>query len=218
MFDREDFRNRCEAVDSFVNDSGVKVAGVVIPKPIKTIVQKVKPCMDKCIGTEAESVMIQCEIDKENHKLGESLDGTTEILSRKFFNKMVKSTKFVNFYSRLTYFLRSKFFMKVRDRSLINLMVNDARIWMMKEDFKMESEEDFNILTQSVMAAFLVNGQELSFRQLLKNKINYDNMSHLNDTLNGNLGKTSIFNKMPEAPKPGVLFPMMKMPKSTISI
>lgn len=142
------------------------------------------------VGTDPmpSAVEIQCNIGKPNDAAPEVANDIHELHKRSMFRK-TRDVKFLKFYSKLTYYLRCKYFMKTRDRALINMMANDARIWMLKERFTCETEDDFLLMTQSVCAAYVVNNQELHFRQILKNKTTYDNMKHLNDTLAGNLGK-----------------------------
>lgn len=111
------------------------------------------------------------------------------IPTRKIVNDMVKDRKSVKMYSKLTYYLKCKVFMKHRDHSLLNIMVNDARIWMSKNGHDCDNAKDYLILSQSILAAFLVDQQELVFRKTIKDKVNWDNMSHVNKTVTGNLGR-----------------------------
>jgi len=173
-------------------------------------------------GTDAmpQHIECQCDLDVANHEVRTIADDIHEIQSRKVYRK-TRDVKFLKFHSRLTYYLRTKYFMKTRDRSLINMMSNDARIWMIKEKMKCESEDDFLLMTQSVMTAFLVNSQELKFRQLLKNEDNYDQMEHLNATLAGDLGKVNPFSKFGRDQVKKLvsdpLFSRLKMPTSNIN-
>jgi DUF2075 family protein len=105
-------------------------------------------------------------------------------------NRKVKETRWLTYTDKLTYHLKMKHFMKVRDVSLINSLVMDARTWMAKNKMKCESEVDYVFMTRCVMAAYMIDEEELKFRALMKDKTNYDNWSHLNKTLNGNLGRT----------------------------
>lgn len=109
---------------------------------------------------------------------------------RKTVNKIVKNMRSIAAHERLTNFLKIKYFMKRRDISTMNNMVADARTWLLKNKYSCERAEDYDILTTSVSLAYMVTMEELQFRQLMKNKQNYENMAHINATLDGDLGKT----------------------------
>jgi len=97
-------------------------------------------------------------------------------------------------------------------------MVQEARTWMKMNQINCETDSDYFMLTASVSAAFLVSAEELDFRQMLKNRENYDNMVHLNNTLDGNLGKVGIL-KQPRVGDFGrSLLPSMTMPSKSINI
>lgn len=115
----------------------------------------------------------------------------TSIPKRKEINKKVKNLDHINSLTPLTYHLKCKYFMSLRTVELINNMVRDSRIWMSANKYNLNNQDDYYLMTQSVMAAFLIDEQELKFRQLLKNRSNFDNMAHLNNTLSGNLGRTN---------------------------
>jgi len=112
--------------------------------------------------------------------------------SRKVINKLTKNMKVLTAHERLLNFLRVKYFMKRRDINTLNNMTSDARVWMLKNKYSCESSTHYDILTSSVTTAFMVTTQELQFRALLKDNIVYENMVHLNATLNGDLGKTYL--------------------------
>lgn len=140
------------------------------------------------------------------------IDDTFRTFPRKSINKMVQKTRVIKTYSKLTNFLKCKFFMRQRDHSLINTMVNDARIWLLKQGSKCETDEDFFVLSQSVLVAFLVNEQEMKFRAVLKDDKNWDNMAHLNKTVAGNLGKVSLLRMAKENSLLGGFLPDLKFP------
>lgn len=161
------------------------------------------------VQTETHCCETQCDMKSDDR-----VDDLFQYFERKSINKVVKKAKLIKTYSKLTNFLRTKFFMRSRDHSLINTMVNDARIWMIKSGFNCESDEDFFVMTQSVIVAFMVNEQEMKFRQHLKNEKNYDNMVHLNKTVAGDLGKVSLLRKRPEGALSAFL-PSLMIPKAT---
>jgi hypothetical protein len=187
--DKDDFVEKAELYRKKINKTQRKC-----PRPIRFEgVDSHRSIISNDVGTDPMpySVSVQCDIMPDNDKVPEIADDIHTIHKRSMFRK-VRDQKFLKFHTRLTYYLRHKYFMKTRDRGLINMMANDARIWMLKEKFKCESNDDFLLMTQSICAAFVVNDQELIFRQILKNKTTHDNMKHLNDTLAGNLGRTGL--------------------------
>lgn len=145
------------------------------------------------VETETGNAFTQTNASIDVQVDEEDIIGTTKykIPIRKVVNKKVKHVNNVNMLSPLTYHLKSKYFMSLRTVELINNMVRDARIWMAANKFSLTNQDDYYLMTQSIMAAFLIDEQELKFRQLLKNHSNYDNMVHINNTLSGNLGRTN---------------------------
>lgn len=109
--------------------------------------------------------------------------------SRKVINKMVKSSKRLYSYKKLLYYLRCKYFMKPRDISMVNSLVADARVWMIKSGRSCETQDDYLVLAGAVMGAFLVTEEELEFRQQMKKTGLINNIVHLNNTMSGDLGK-----------------------------
>jgi hypothetical protein len=188
--------------------------GLPVEKPTTHEMACGGDCEDFCCDPMPSNIEIQCDIG--DHKTDEytSSDELTAITSRKI-RKFIRNSKYVTSYSKLTWYLRSKYFMMTRDRSLINKMSNDARIWMLKTGHTCETEADFVVMTSSIMAAFLVNTQEMDFRALMKNKVNYDNMVHHNAAVQGDLGKTSWFKKPAESIKPSFFLPSMALPNNT---
>lgn len=190
------------------NDISAAYNGDIPLGPTK--IHKHKATHDFGVGTETCEASCGCDI-----KTDDRIDDIFRFFTRKSINKVQKKKKSIKTYSRLVNFLRCKFFMRMRDHNLINTMVNDARVWMIKNDFKCESDEDFFVMTQSIIVAFMVNEQEMTFRALLKNKDNWENTAHLNKTLAGNLGKISPMNKPMENSFIGKFLPNLSMPKTS---
>jgi len=109
--------------------------------------------------------------------------------SRRMVNTAIRGRKTFRLFTRLYYHLRIKYHLKFRDSNFMNQLVSEARIWMVKNDFKCDNATDFAVMSSSVLAAFLVSREELEFREAVKDKVNWDNMVHLNKTVAGNLGK-----------------------------
>jgi hypothetical protein len=144
----------------------------------------------------------------------DKFDESFEFFKRSHINKVVKKTKSLKTYSKLTNFLKCKFFMRARDHTLINTMVSDARIWMIKSGHTCESAEDFNIMTQAVIVSYMVNEQEMRFREFLKNEKNWDNMVHLNKTVAGDLGKVSLWKTYEENSRFSKFLPDLRFPRA----
>lgn len=153
----------------------------------------------------------QCDIKPDDR-----VDDYFKHFPRSKVNKMVKKAKVIKTFSRLSNFLKSKYFMRLRDHSLITTMVNDARVWMLKQGFTLETEDDYFVMTQSVIVSFLVQEQEMKFRKILKEPENWDNMAHLNNTAAGKLGKVNLLRAMQgENSLLGGFLPDLKFPAAT---
>jgi len=137
--------------------------------------------------TQTDKVDNQMQVDMKTTDLSEKAIYT--IPKRKNINKIIKNRNTFNSYNRLLNFLRCKYFMRKRDMITLNNLVNDARVWLLKENHTCEEDEHYLMLSSAVMVAFLIDENELKFRQLLKNRRNYENMVHHNNTIDGNLGR-----------------------------
>lgn len=109
--------------------------------------------------------------------------------------EVAQKLKSVEAYPKLVYHLKMKYFMSNRNINLVNNMVRDARIYMLNNKFECDNEEDHYIMTQSVMAAFVVDEQELKFKEILKNKNNFNNSFNLSEVLDGKI-KTNILSPL----------------------
>lgn len=111
------------------------------------------------------------------------------IPKRRDINKIIKNKKIYKAHSRLLSYLRCKAFLKHRDTALIQQLVHMANVWMVKEGHLLDQPIHYSVIANAVTIAFLVSEEELSFREAIKNKTNWDNMKHLNNTIKGDLGK-----------------------------
>lgn len=109
-------------------------------------------------------------------------------IDRKSINKVLIKKNWFKAYSKLLNHIRIKYFMRTRDTTTIHNMVSDARIWLIKNGHTCDNDLDYQILSASVMAGFVVTEEELEFRQLLKTKEVLDGVKHLNATMSGDLG------------------------------
>jgi hypothetical protein len=119
------------------------------------------------------------------------MDTTIIIPKRKVISKFAKDKNSLKVHGRLLTHLRCKYHLALRDRSLIQRLVQEARNWMIKMGFDCTKDVHYVVLASAVTAAFMVSDEELEFRAMIKNRRNYENMVHLNNTLLGNLGRTA---------------------------
>lgn len=137
--------------------------------------------------------------------------------NRHQINKTVKHSKRFKAITTLTYYLKIKYFLKTRDTQMIQSLVMDARVWMIKNGFKCDCYEDLVTIGEAVTAAYIVDDTELKFRQTIKHPANWKNTIHLNKALAGDLGKTSKIFDYRENSLMGSLLPNVKMPSSTLN-
>lgn len=137
---------------------------------------------------------------------------------RAAINRTVRKRKWIKVYEKLYFYLKCKYFMRTRDPAMINNMVADARIWLTKSSHKCESSEDYLLLTSSVSGAFMVDDNELEFRAMIKNDTNWDNTTHLNKTLKGDLGAYFGPLKFKEHTLIGSVLPNARFPSSSAQV
>lgn len=109
---------------------------------------------------------------------------------RRDVNKIVKNKKHFAVLTKLYYFLKTKYFMKVRDTQMLSSIVQDARIWMSTNKYSSEDSGNYDLFTLAVMSAYMPDENEMQFRAVLKRQDNLDNIYHLNRTAKGDLGKS----------------------------
>jgi hypothetical protein len=91
-------------------------------------------------------------------------------------------------YTALTYYLKCKHYMHVKDPHFVRTLVQDARAWLLRGQFKMETYQEYVILTSAVMSAFFVDQEELHFRSRMKNRKEWQALDKHNRACNGDLG------------------------------
>jgi len=116
-----------------------------------------------------------------------------DLAPKRLIAKVAASKKSRRVYSRLYNFLRCKHFMHFRDHTFITTLVADARSWLLSNDYKLDNPMDYGILSCAVMHSFLVSQEELNFRARIKDPIAINHIEHLNATMQGNLGRVSLF-------------------------
>lgn len=174
----------------------------------KTIVEKITTEEIAC-QVENMDFNMQCNLDDIE-------DEIFRIPTRSVINRLIKKKSNYKTHSKLLNFLRCKFHLKYRDHHFMNTLVHEARVWMMTNKHTCDNPDDYSILSSAVLAAFLISGEELEFRQAIKNRTNWDNMNHLNKTITGNLGKV---NRIPsETTFIGSLLPDLKVKPRVMDI
>jgi len=170
----------------------------VLPVPYKAVELVQAPT--ECVANSPVSV-VSAPAEEPAKKVADTCSvgvGVAEVVDeweefkipkRSTVNKIVKNKKSFVVYKKLLYHLRCKFHLKYRDHHHMNTLVNEARLWLIKNEHSCDNEQDFAILASAVQVAFLVCEEELEFRQTIKDRTNWDNMVHLNKTVTGNLGK-----------------------------
>jgi len=92
---------------------------------------------------------------------------------------------------RLTYYLKCKYAFSLRTPNLITSMRTDARVWMITQEYKMETPEEYEMLTTAVLAAYFIDPNEYLFFLLLSNRNFYNSVFDFNSAMNG---KASMYN------------------------
>lgn len=106
------------------------------------------------------------------------------------FNKAraLRDKKSRKTFTALTYYLKCKHYMHMKDPHFIRTLVQDARAWLIRGQYKMESYKEYMILTSAVMSAFFVDQEELAFRARMKNSTEWQAIKKHNNACNGDLG------------------------------
>lgn len=142
-----------------------------------------------------DNVVVSNKTRKRKVRVLPPLDDSPPIVPRK---KVNKGTHLFRVNKQLLYHLKIKYFLKPRDASLMQLMVHEARLWLLKNGHSCDNLDDYIEMTSSVTIAYLVSKEEMIFRKTIKEQHNIDNMFHLNRTLAGNLGRTNKLNPLGE--------------------
>lgn len=197
--------NRFDPLDDEVLDFGLNdVMAILDAKPKSKVMVGVsmKTVTEASVQTEPEEVAVEAENLAE-----EPNDPYEEVgfVDRHGVNKIVRNRKTMKAHSKLLNYLRCKFFLKYRDATLINSLVWEARNWMLKNNYSCDTKEHYEMMSMSVTCAYLVSYEEMVFRQTIKNKVNWDDLLHLNATVSGNLGK--VVSTVPEHSLVGRVLP-----------
>lgn len=164
------------------------------------------------------NVIEEDTVEEDSEKDGDFgiLNAMMTIPDKAKTRKLVSKSVVVRSHRRLTNFLKIKHFMKSRTVPLINTLITDARVWLMKDGRKCDTDEDYLVMTSSVMAAYMVQEEELAFRELLRNVENHRNTRDLNSLIDdGILGHVGVLDQLKYTESTiNRLKPILKMPVS----
>jgi len=90
----------------------------------------------------------------------------------------------------LTYHLKIKHAFSVRNPALLTSMRADARVWLASKNFPMDSEEEYSIITSSVIAAYMIDPCEYAFYRLCQERNFWNGFSDYNSALSGSVDVT----------------------------
>jgi hypothetical protein len=100
-------------------------------------------------------------------------------------DKLMAKMKILNIPMKLTYYLKCKYAFALRTPSLLIQMRADARVWLAKNDYSMENDQDFRMMTTSILAAYMIDREELSSIALLSDRTMWNNTYDFNRALSG---------------------------------
>lgn len=118
-------------------------------------------------------------------------DHPTEYIRKiniKSLQKFAHKGKWSKSYPKLSYHLRIKYHMSVRNYTTYTYMKQDARTWMLKNGFTCDNQFDYQFMVACVNAAFVIQDEEIITREVIKDKINLPAMHKINEFVAGDLG------------------------------
>jgi hypothetical protein len=86
---------------------------------------------------------------------------------------------------KLTYFLKCKYAFSPRSANIIISMRTDARVWMTMNDYKMETPEEYDMLTTAVLAAYFIDQNEYLLFQVMSDPKFYNATYDFNQSMAG---------------------------------
>lgn len=111
----------------------------------------------------------------------------------KLRTNLLKKAKSCKASSQLTHFLKCKHAFAIRVPQLLVTMRQDARVWMAAKEnggYKMDTEEEYNMITRAVLAAFMIDIEEMKAIALLSSRIFWNNAFDFNNAMKGKVGVT----------------------------
>lgn len=146
------------------------------------------------VDVECDTADLQKAIDRRNQiSMASERFGFVRKLGKCVLRRKVKDLKA---YTKLTWYLKCKHAFAAKTLSLITTMRNDARVWMATNDYKMESEDEYLIITNAVIAAMRVDQQDVLIKASLSDNTDYNlRYDHNSMMMDGVLGKKCAFGK-----------------------
>jgi hypothetical protein len=118
--------------------------------------------------------------------------------------------------ARLTYYLKIKFAFHDRTPSLLTMMRTEARLWMSGRGLSLDTQEEFDMLTTSVLAAYIPSHNEMALVDVLTDRAVFSDISLFNKTLRGEIDvkvNSRLFGPKWTGVKQSLLFPSNKTVK-----
>lgn len=138
--------------------------------------------------TQTFDLEVQTDIDVSPQLLSENPVEYNKRIDIKALQKFAHKQKWIKSYSKLSYHLRIKYHMSVRNYTTYTYMKQDARTWMLKNGFTCDTQFDYTFMVSCVNAAFVIQDEEIITREMVKNNINLPAMEKINNFVAGDLG------------------------------
>lgn len=118
--------------------------------------------------------------------------------------------------ARLTNYLKIKFAFHDRTPSLLTMMRTEARLWMSGRGLSLDTQEELDMLTTSVLAAYIPSRNEMALVDVLTDRAVFSDISLFNKTLRGEVDvkvNSRLFGPKWTGVKQSLLFPSNKTVK-----
>lgn len=210
---RNAFRVLCDEGDNIVNDEHLDILLEDHPEKVKNAIKKIPKLalnvkVQQAVRTEMVDVIAAdlVEIDipiADRFELKSDKERITPApRMKREYRKAVEAVVNKDIY----YYMKIKYFMKERTPGMVQQLVNDCRVYLTKNGSKMDTEEDYNMVSSLVLAVWLPSKEELRFRSAMKNATVLDGINAINQFHKGNLGTANRFtNPTPNVSRPGLL-------------
>ncbi|APG76636.1 hypothetical protein 1 [Wenzhou tombus-like virus 14] len=147
------------------------------------------PTTSHNVTTITDQIDIECdtsELEKMNQRSNEikahTVNFTFPVKRKKLNKKRIDGTKTIKAFDQLLWYLKTKHAFAAKTLSLVTTLRNDARVWMATNNFKMDNEEDYNMMTNAVLAAMVTDNKDLQLREVLKVRKEH-NIRHVHNRL-----------------------------------
>lgn len=165
----------------------------VVNKPRELIVRNVNI---SSISTQTDSTTTSTSTDDLEaaidftFKLQSNTESFKQVDLQKIKTKLIKNLFTLSSCKSLTYYLKCKYAFAPRTPTLLAQMRTDARVWMSSKDYELTTDVEYQMLTTSVLAAFMIDPSEYAIYQLLSDRNFWNASSVYNTSLAGNVQTT----------------------------